>query len=99
MVTGIGFGWPLLALFCQAMSWFTARRIGKPIWDYLGAHKVEVETLSPLRIVGLVVLFAAAWQLKMAVRGPHEEKILAEQFPEYKEYFERSGKWYLPVKE
>lgn len=99
MVTGIGFGWGLLSVLCQTMSWFTARRIGKPIWDYLGAHKVEAEPLNPFRIVGLVILFAVGAQLQMAVRGPHEEKIMSEQFPQYKEFFEQNGKWYLPVKE
>ncbi|MFM2198391.1 MAG: hypothetical protein RLZZ505_1823 [Verrucomicrobiota bacterium] len=96
MITGVGFGWGLLSVLCQAMSWFTTRRLGKPIWDYMGNHKVVAETLKPLRIVALVFLFVAAAQLQMAVRGPHEEKIMVEQFPQYKEFFERSDKWYFP---
>jgi hypothetical protein len=98
MITGIGFGWGLLAILCQTMSWFTTRRLGKPIWDYLGNHKVEAEPLKPMRIAALVFVFVGAAQLQMAVRGPHEEKIMVEQFPHYKEFFERSDKWYFPVK-
>jgi uncharacterized RDD family membrane protein YckC len=98
MITGIGFGWGLLAILCQTMSWFTTRRLGKPIWDYLGNHKVEAEPLKPMRIAALVFVFVGAAQLQMAVRGPHEEKIMVEQFPQYKEFFERSDKWYFPVK-
>jgi uncharacterized RDD family membrane protein YckC len=98
MITGIGFGWGLLAILCQTMSWFTTRRLGKPIWDYMGNHKVEAEPLKPLRTVVLIIVFIGAAQLQMAVRGPHEEKIMVEQFPQYKEFFERSEKWYFPVR-
>ena len=98
MITGIGFGWGLLAILCQTMSWFTTRRLGKPIWDYMGNHKVEAEPLNPFRTVALIVVFIGAAQLQMAVRGPHEEKIMVEQFPQYKEFFERSDKWYFPVR-
>jgi hypothetical protein len=99
MVVGIGFGWSLLSVLCQAMSWFTARRLGKPIWDQIGGHKVVADPISPLRIAALVILFFAAAQLQMAVRGPHEEKIMSEAFPQYEEFFKRDGKWYFPVKE
>lgn len=98
MVTGIGFGWSFLSILCQAMSWVTTRRIGKPIWDHIGGHQVTVEPLSSFRTAGLVVFFFIAAQLQMAVRGPHEEEIMAEAFPQYKEYFERDGKWYFPVR-
>ncbi len=98
MITGIGFGWGLLAILCQTMSWFTTRRLGKPIWDYMGNHKVEAAPLKPFRTVVLIIVFIGAAQLQMAVRGPHEEKIMVEQFPQYQEFFERSEKWYFPVR-
>ncbi|MBC7981196.1 MAG: RDD family protein [Armatimonadetes bacterium] len=98
MVTGIGFGWGLLSLLCQGMSWFTTKRIGKPIWDYLGKHKVTAEPASPFKIGAMVMLFIGAAQLQMAVRGPHEEKIMIEAFPQYKEFFQRGNGWYFPVK-
>lgn len=99
LVTGVGFGWGLISVLCQTMSWFTAKRLGKPIWDHIGKHKVTAEPLSPFRTGALVLLFFAAAQLQMAVRGPYEEKIMAEAFPQFKEYFEREGKMYFPVKE
>ena len=99
LVTGIGFGWLPLAVLCQTLSWFTTKRIGKPIWDHIGGHKVIADPLSPFRTAGLVVAFIIAAQLQMAVRGPHEEKIMTEAFPQYKELFDRNDMWYFPVKE
>lgn len=98
MITGVGFGWLLLAVICHVMSWFTTRRLGKPIWDYLGNHKVEAEPLSPFRILALVFVFVGAVQLHIAVLGPHGEKQHLEQFPHHKELFERENKWFFPVK-
>ncbi len=98
MIAGIGFGWGLLAILCQTMSWFTTRRLGKPIWDFLGKHKVEAEPLAPFRVAALVFLFIAAFGLQMAIRIPQEENRMVEQFPESKEAFDRIDKWYFPVR-
>jgi uncharacterized RDD family membrane protein YckC len=98
MITGIGFGWGLLAILCQTMSWFTTRRLGKPIWDYLGNHKVETGPLHPMRTVVLMFVFIGAFLLQVAVRGPHDEKIMLERFPQYKDFYEGSEKWYFPVR-
>jgi uncharacterized RDD family membrane protein YckC len=98
MITGIGFGWLPLAVLCQAMSWFTTRRLGKPIWDYLGNHKVEAEPISPFRAAALVFVFVGAFLLQNAVLGPHGKEVMAEMFPQHKESFERSDKWYFPVR-
>ena len=98
MITGVGFGlWPL-ALICHLMSWFTTRRLGKPIWDFIGNHKVVAMPLKPMRIVALVFVFITALNLQMAVRGPHEEKRFAEQFPRYKEFLNENDVWYFPVR-
>lgn len=99
MVTGIGFGWGLLSLICQALSWFTTRRIGKPIWDYLGNHRVVAE---PVKIwkVGLVVIgFLVAAHLQMAVRGPHQREAIIKAYPAMEEYLQEQDMWYLPVRE
>ncbi len=98
MVTGVGFGWGMLSVLCQAMSWFTARRIGKPIWDFLGNHKVSAEPLNPFKIVGLVIGFIVAANLQMAVRGPHEREAIIEVFPEMEKHMEKHDDWYFPVK-
>ena len=99
MVTGVGFGWGILALCCQALSWMTTRWIGKPIWDHLGKHKLEASPLKAFGIVAVVVIFIATAHLKVAVVGPHQEKMIIETYPDMKKFFERGTKWYFPVKE
>ncbi len=98
MVTGIGFGWGLLSLVCQALSWFTARRIGKPIWDFLGNHRVKAEPIKVWRIIVVVLGFLVAAHLQMAVSGPHQKEAIIEMFPEMEEYMRDQDMWYLPVK-
>lgn len=98
MITGVGFGLGLLALLCHLMSWFTTRRLGRPIWDYIGNHKVVAEPLKPMRLVTLIFVFITATNLQMAVRGPHEEKRFVEQFPQYKELLDHGDAWHFPVK-
>lgn len=96
LVSGIGFGWSYLAAICQLMSWFTTRRIGKPIWDYLGEHKVEAKPLIPLKIAALVAVFVISMFLRLAIQGRHIEKIIVESQPELKQYYEVWHWIYLP---
>jgi uncharacterized RDD family membrane protein YckC len=98
-IAGLGFGWGLLSVLCQAMSWFTARRIGKPVWDYMGKHKITVVPMSAFKIIILVLLFFTAMQLQTAVRFPHEKEIILKQYPELKEFFQKGEPWHLPVKD
>ena len=98
MVTGVGFGWGILSVLCQAMSWFTARRIGKPIWDFLGNHKVSADPLNPFKIAALVIGFMVAANLQMAVRGPHEREVIIEMFPQMEKHMEEHDDWYFPVR-
>lgn len=96
LVSGIGFGWDYLAAICQLMSWFTTRRIGKPIWDYLGEHKVEVKPLVPVKIVLLVAVFIVSIFLRIAIQGRTIEKIVVESRPEMKQYYEPWNSIYFP---
>lgn len=98
LITGVGFGWGLLSVLCQGMSWFTTKRLGKPVWDYLGGHKVEVTPLRAHKVIVLVGLIFIAAHLQMAVRGPHEQEIILERYPSWKEFFENRNNWYFPVK-
>ena len=98
LITGIGFGWGLLMVLCQGMSWFTTKRLGKPIWDHIGGHKIVTVPLKPIKIITLILLFFVAAQLQMAVRGPFEEKIVTDAYPNLKEFFENGNQWYFPVK-
>ncbi|MFK7850189.1 MAG: RDD family protein [Akkermansiaceae bacterium] len=96
MITGIGFGWGLLTILCQGMSWFTTRRIGKPIWDFLGAHQVEAKPLNPFKVIALIGVMFIGAQLQMSVRGPYEQEIIVEKYPDMERFFESSERWYLP---
>ncbi len=96
LVSGIGFGWSILVPICQLMSWFTTRRIGKPIWDYLGEHKVQAKPIVPVKILVLVAIFLASMFLRLAVQGRHLEKIIVESQPEMKQYYEVWHWIYLP---
>lgn len=96
LVTGIGFGWRWLSPLCQTMSWFTARRIGKPVWDYLGGHKVTATELNPFKLMGLIGGFFAAMMLQFAILGPYMEKVVVEQHPGMAKDYELWHKFYLP---
>ena len=96
LVGGIGFGWSLLALFCQALSFFTARRLGNPLWDHAGGHRVHARPLVVWRILTVICVFLAALQLQMAVIAPYVLKNAAETFPFLKEELEKNPQWHLP---
>ncbi len=96
MFTGIGFGWGLLAVFCQALSLFAARRLGTTLWDHSGGHQVNVAPLKPLRILTLVLLFFAALQLQMAIISPHVFELVGQSFPELKKEYDKNPPWHLP---
>ncbi len=95
MLTGVGFGWAFLAIFCQALSLFTARKLGSASWDQMGQHRVMVAPLSPFRIMALVFLFAAAIFLELIVVSPYVYEINAENSA-FKELFKENPLWHLP---
>jgi len=99
LVMGIGFGWGLLVIVCQALSWFTARRIGKPIWDHVGKHTVIAKPLNALRVIAIVIIFFTASLLRVAVTGPHEKAALLKQEPEFEKFFKEDPLFYFPVRE
>jgi uncharacterized RDD family membrane protein YckC len=96
LVGGIGFGWSLLALFCQVFSFFTARRLGNPLWDHAGGHRVHAKPLVAWRIISVIFIFAAAIQLQMAVIGPYVIKNAASTFPFLQQELEKNPPWHLP---
>lgn len=97
MVGGIGFGWGLLSLFCQAFSYFTIRRLGNPLWDHAGGHRVlVVKPLAAWRVSAVALLMFVALQLQMAVTAPYLIKNAIETFPALKEIFEKNPPLTLP---
>lgn len=98
LVTGIGFGWSILSLFCQALSLFTARRLGAALWDHLGGHQVRVTSLSPLRVIGTLLLFAVGFALQIIVVSPHIYELNAKAFPNLAKPYTENPFWHLPVR-
>ena len=99
MFTGVGFGWSILAVFCQTLSLFTAKRLGSALWDHTGGHLVVAHEMNPFRLILLVFLFAGAIQLQILVVAPYAMKMAVEQYPELKESYEKVNLWHLPKRE
>jgi uncharacterized RDD family membrane protein YckC len=93
---GLGFGWGLLALICQIMAYFTTKRLGRPLWDHAGGHRVTAAPLHPLRIVFYVIFLFTALQLQMIVVAPYVMENAAKTFPTLKEQLEKNPPWHLP---
>ncbi|MGL4399084.1 MAG: RDD family protein [Luteolibacter sp.] len=96
MFTGVGFGWSILAIFCQALSVFTARRLGTTLWDHTGGHQVTAAPLNPFRIISLVFLFAGGLLLQIVVVFPYAAEVGAKQNPELKGTYEKILPYMLP---
>lgn len=96
MFAGVGFGWELLAVFCQALSVFTAKRLGSPLWDHAGGHRVTVAPLLPIRVLALVCLFVGSMLLESIVVSPHTYRIVTAQVPAMKTLIPEYPLWELP---
>jgi uncharacterized RDD family membrane protein YckC len=93
---GIGLGWPYVSVFCQALSAFTTHRIGAPLWDHMGKHRVTYKPFSSWKIGLFVMLFFVAIQAQLAVVSPYVSEYLIKQMPEMKQYFKTESQWVLP---
>lgn len=96
MFTGVGFGWPFLAVFCQTLSVFTAKRLGTTLWDHAGGHRVTTGRLNPARIVAMVGLYMGALMLQIIVVSPYTFELNAKSFPAIKQQFGENPFWHLP---
>jgi len=94
LFTGIGFGWSLLAVFCQLLSLYTAKRLGKPLWDHLGHHQVIRTPFQPLRIIGFAIIFAGALYLQAIVTSPYTFEYLAKEIPELEKFYGKGPPWW-----
>jgi uncharacterized RDD family membrane protein YckC len=77
---GLGLGMPLLVILCQGLSLWTSRRLGRPLWDVAGDHRVAVGPLRPARLslfVGLFVVLIGlrGWVLMPAVEELYGDKL------------------------
>mgnify|MGYP000029449989 CR=1 FL=1 len=93
---GIGFGWGILALICQLMSLITTKRLGRPLWDQAGGHRLEVSPFDPFRIAGYVFVLFVSIQLQMIVVAPYVMETAGKVFPDLQEQLEKNPPWHLP---
>ena len=98
---GIGFVIPLVTLFCMALSAYTARRIGAPVWDHVGKHTVTAKPLAAWKVTSLILLFFGAIQLQFGVISPVMMKMVmqelkAEKDKPLREFLEKNPPWSLP---
>lgn len=93
---GIGFGLDFIALVCQIMAYFTTKRIGKPLWDQAGGHRISVSDLQPLRVAALVAIMFGSIFLKGLVIMPYGLEEMSKKSPELKKYIEEHPPWQLP---
>ena len=76
---GLGLGMPLMVLLCQGLSFWVTRRIGRPLWDTAGDHRVSVVPVLPVRVVFFVSLFILLVALRTAVLMPAIEELYGPQ--------------------
>lgn len=96
MFAGIGFGWELLSIFCQALSVFTAKNLGNTLWDHTGGHSVTVAPLKPLRVGTLICLFTFSFSLQILVVSRYTHKIWVTEVPAMKTLMPENPLWQLP---
>lgn len=81
-INGVGLGWDLLCLLCQAMSWYFVRRSGRAIWDISGGHRVEeVSDYANWRLAAFILGFVAAFIFKTIVLYPAAVKLAHQLYP------------------
>lgn len=90
MFAGIGFGLTLISPICQLISWFTVRRIGCTMWDRAGGHRVKVVPLHALKVSALALGLFIAVQVQSSILTPSILEIMAKDFPELKELYDKS---------
>ena len=96
MFTGVGFGWPFLAIFCQVLSIFTAKRLGTTLWDHAVGHRVTAGPLHPARITAVVALYMGALLLQVIVISPYTFELNAKLYPWLKQQYSENPLWHLP---
>lgn len=88
-IMGVGFGWLPLALICQIFAWFTTKRLGRPLWDHTGGHRLIVTPLESMKIVTYVLVFFTSIVLQMIVLFPYVVEKTAERNPEFRKQWEQ----------
>lgn len=85
---GIGFGWDIVCVICQIMGYFTARRLGKPLWDHAGGHQVIAKGLNPVRVISCVLVLFFAVMTKFVILFPSVMELGSKNNPELKRQYD-----------
>jgi len=96
LVMGIGFGFGWLVIVCQILACITIKHRGRPLWDLIGGHHVNVRPLNPVGVTAYVVILFTAFQLQFIVVAPYVMDTAVKIFPALKEEFEKNPPWHLP---
>lgn len=88
-IMGVGFGWIPLALICHIFAWFTAKRLGRPLWDHASGHRLIVTSLEPVKIITYVIVLFTAILLQGIVLFPYMLEKAAQDSPEFRKQWEQ----------
>lgn len=86
MILGVGFGWSLLAVICQALSAHTTLRLRRALWDQAGGHRVVEKPPSVPLILLLALGFPALMMVESWVTFPYLAGQMIESFPQVREF-------------
>lgn len=96
LIAGLGLGLPYILPLCMIISYWITRKIGRPIWDHLGDHAVDIRPIRLIRyfaVAGALYLIA---HLQVAVVAPYVMPVYQEQFPSMREHFEKNPPPHFP---
>ena len=93
---GIGFGLDIVTIVCQIMAYFSTKRLGRPLWDHAGGHRIVAAPHEPWRIAVFVAILFASLALRLMVLMPYVMEEAAKTSPEIRELRERYPQWLKP---
>ena len=96
LFSGIGFGFSYLAIFCQILSLVVSKRLGTTLWDATGGHKVTVDAPQSGRLLVVILTYAVAIAMQLAVIMPVIIDESIKQNPERKEVLDKFRHLSLP---
>lgn len=86
---GLGFGWAIFSQICQLIGWFTTRRLGRPLWDHAGGHRLLASPIRPLRVAAYIIILITALSLLTFVLFPFFLEDAKKRDPQFKENWEK----------
>lgn len=82
LFVGLGMGLGPVSLVCQLLSFITARRFGRPVWDHAAGHRLIAAPLHPVKVSLYVIGLFIALLMQFIVVMPHVFEDAARRNPE-----------------